>query len=77
MYNVTRNKIDLFKKNNISRVQKFQNRVARITTQNFDFNTSGISLVKSLGWLNIKQRMQFLACMLMHKRYSLQLYTTM
>ena len=53
--------------NNISRVQKFQNRVARITTQNFDFNTSGISLVKSLGWLNIKQRMQFLACMLMHK----------
>ena len=53
---------------NILRIQRFQNRVARIVVANiFDFDVSGLSIVKLLGWLNVKQRPDYLFCTLVHK----------
>ena len=42
---------------NINKVQRLQNRAARILTGNFDYvNTRGIDLVKTLGLMNVSQR---------------------
>ena len=39
---------------NINKVQRLQNRAARILTGNFDYvNTRGIDLVKTLGLMNV------------------------
>ena len=53
--------------NNINKIQKFQNRSARIICKLYDFACSGLSLVKSNGWLNVRQRRDFLYCTLIHK----------
>ena len=37
-------------------LKSLQNRAARINTDNFDWNVSGIPIVKDLGWLNVCQR---------------------
>ena len=40
---------------NLTRLQKFQNRAARIITNNFNWDTSGVNIVKDLVWLYIKK----------------------
>ena len=50
---------------NIHRIRSFQNRAARIISNEFSFSVSGTSLVNQLGWLNVTQRRDFLyACMI-------------
>ena len=50
---------------NIHRIQSFQNRAARIISNEFSFSVSGTSLVNQLGWLNVTQRRDFLyACII-------------
>ena len=45
---------------NINKVQRLQNRAARILTGNFDYvNTRGIDLVKNLGMMNVTQRRDY------------------
>ena len=44
----------------INKVQRLQNRAARILTGNFDYvNTRGINLVKTLGLMNVSQRRDY------------------
>ena len=43
---------------NLYKVQRLQCRVARIMTNNFDYNIPGITIVKQLGWQNISERNQ-------------------
>ena len=45
---------------NLDQHQKFQNRAARIITNNFNLDMRGVNIVKYLGWLNIKQRINTL-----------------
>ena len=52
---------------NVLRIQRFQNGVARIVADVFDFDVSGLSIVKLLGWLNVKQRRDYFFCTLVHK----------
>ena len=52
---------------NINKVQKFQNRAARICTQCFDYTISSSELLLDLGWLNIVKRRDFLTCILIFK----------
>ena len=52
---------------NINKVQKFQNRAARICTQCFDYTISSSELLLDLGWLNNVKRRDFLTCILIFK----------
>ena len=52
---------------NIKNIQRFQNRVARMITNVYDFNIPSLTLVKSLGWFNVSQRFEFLCISLIHK----------
>ncbi len=53
---------------NIGRLQRLQNRAARIVKNNFDYiNHRGIDLVHGLGWMDIKQRCKYFQCVLMFK----------
>ena len=52
---------------NISRIQRFQNRSARIVTNVYDYSQAGISIVKNLEWLNVYERKEFLYCLMVHK----------
>ena len=53
---------------NINKVQRLQNRAARILTGNYDYvNTKGIDLVKTLGLMNVSQRRDYFMIMLMFK----------
>ena len=52
---------------NINKVQKFQNRAARICTQCFDYTISSSELLLDLGWLNNVKRRDFLTCILILK----------
>ena len=53
---------------NINKVQRLQNRAARILTGNYDYvNTRGIDLVKTLGLVNVSQRRDNFMIMLMFK----------
>ena len=54
-------------KMNIKNIQRFQNRVARMITNVYDFNIPGLTLVKSLRWFNVSQRFAFLCISLIHK----------
>ena len=47
-----------------------QNRAARLITNNFDFNTRGIDIVRDLGWLNITQRRDYFTALLVFKSLS-------
>ena len=52
---------------NINKVQRLQNRAARILTGNFDcVNTRGIDLVKNLGLMNVTQRRDYFMIILIH-----------
>ena len=51
-----------------NKVQRLQNRAARILTGNYDYvNKRGIDLVKTLGLMNISQRRDYFMIMLMFK----------
>ena len=53
---------------NINKIQCFQNRSARILTQNFDYeNVSGLSLAMNLGWLTVKERRDYLTLVIVYK----------
>jgi hypothetical protein len=52
---------------NILRIQRFQNRAARICTQCFDYNVSSFCLINELGWLTVTERMEYLTGILMYK----------
>ena len=53
---------------NIDKVQRLQNRAARILTGNFDYvNTRGIDLVKTLGLTNVSQIRDYCMIILMFK----------
>jgi len=53
---------------NLERIQRLQNRAARVIFDNFDFvNTRGIDLVAKLGIMNIKQRRDYFMALLMYK----------
>ena len=40
----------------LCKIQKLQNRAARLLAQNFDWNIRGIDIVRGLGWQNVKER---------------------
>ena len=53
---------------NINKVQRLQNRAARILTGNYDYvNTRIIDLVKTLGLINVSQRRYYFMIILMFK----------
>ena len=52
---------------NLNRIQKFQNRAARIITNNFNWDIRSVNIVKDLGWLNIKQRRDYFVGLLVFK----------
>ena len=53
---------------NINKVQRLQNRAARILTGSFDYvNTRGIDLVKNLGLMNVIQRRDYFMLIMMFK----------
>ena len=53
---------------NIDKVQRMQNRAARVIYSNFDFvNVRGLDLVKQLGIHNIRQRRDYFMAVLMFK----------
>ena len=51
----------------LCKIQKLQNRAARLLAQNFDWNIRGIDIVRGLGWQNVKERYCFLSCCLIYK----------
>ena len=51
----------------LCKIQKLQNRAARLLAQNVDWNIRGIGIVRGLGWQNIKERYCFLSCCLTYK----------
>ena len=51
----------------IVKLQKLQNRVARIITKNFNRNIPGLEIVKNLGWMSVKERFDYLTACLMYK----------
>ena len=51
----------------LCKIQKLQNRAARLLAQNFDWNIRGIDIVRGLGWQNVKERYGFLSCCLTYK----------
>ena len=53
---------------NLDRIQRLQNRIARVICNNFDFvNIRGIDLVCKLGIMNVKQRRDYFMALLMYK----------
>jgi hypothetical protein len=52
---------------NLDTVQRLQNRAARLITGNYDYNVRGLTLVKELGWLNIRERRDYLTALLVYK----------
>ena len=53
---------------NLSRVQRLQNRAARIITGNFDyFNVRGIDIVKRLQWMNVIERRDYFVALTVFK----------
>ena len=52
---------------NIGKIQRLQNRIGRIMSNNFNYDQSGLSVVNNLGWQNVTDRYQFLSCVLMYK----------
>ena len=53
---------------NINKLQRLQNRAARMLTGNFDYvNTRGIDLVKTLGLMNVSQRRDYFMIIMVFK----------
>ena len=57
----------LTSKQNLNKLQKYQNRSSRIITNNFDWDIRGVEIVKDLGWLNINQRRDYFLSLLVFK----------
>ena len=54
--------------NNINKIQRQQNYCARVIEKNFDYvNYRGLTLVKKLGWMNIKERYFYFQTLLIFK----------
>ena len=51
----------------LNQIQRLQNRAARAVTGNFNYTDSVSSLIKTLGWMNIRQRHFYFMCILMFK----------
>ena len=54
-------------KQNLSSIQKLQNRAARAITGNYDYTTSVSGLIKQLSWMNIHQRLSYFLGILVFK----------
>jgi hypothetical protein len=54
-------------KKDLNKIQKLQNTCARIITQNYDYNTRGLEIIKSLKWMNIRERAEYFTCILLFK----------
>ena len=52
---------------NLNRIQKLQNRAARMIKNSYDFNISGLTIVKDLNLLNVSQRRDYINNLLIHK----------
>ena len=54
--------------NNLHKIQRLQNRAARIVTGNYDYvSTRGTELVKRLKWMCVTQRRDYFMSILMYK----------
>ena len=54
--------------NNLHKIQRLQNRAARIVTGNYDYvSTRGTELVKRLKWMCVTQRRDYFILILMYK----------
>ena len=51
----------------INLLQKLQNRLARVVTNNFNRDISHSDICRDLGWMSVRQRHNFLVGCLMHK----------
>ena len=51
----------------LNRIQKLQNRAARIIKNSYDFNISGLTIVKDLNWSNVSQRRDYINNLLIYK----------
>ena len=54
-------------KQNLSKVQRFQNRASRIVTNNFDLETSSAVIIRQLKWQTVEERRDYLLCLLIYK----------
>ena len=54
-------------KSNIDKVQRLQNRLARIVTNNFNYNISSSVIIRELGWQTVSERNIYLTLLLMFK----------
>ena len=52
---------------NLERIQRHQNRSARIVSNNFSFETTSSDIIEGLKWQTIKERRDFLKCTLIYK----------
>ena len=52
---------------NVLKIQRFQNRSARICTRYFNYDISSATLIRNLRWLNVLERREFSAGVLMYK----------
>ncbi len=57
---------DCFKKDAI-KLQRLQNRAARLVTNNFDYNISGLSIVRDLKWLTVSEVKEYQTSCIMFK----------
>ena len=53
----------------IARIQRYQNRAARLVAKKYSFDIPSYAIVKSLKWLNVSRRTRYLTCIFMHKIY--------
>ena len=52
---------------NVTKIQRFQNRSARLITGNFGLNTQSKNLLTELNLMNVTQRFEYFVCILMFK----------
>ena len=51
----------------IKQLQKLQNRLARVITNNFNRDVSSSHIINTLGWMSVKQRFEYLMGCFMYK----------
>ena len=54
-------------KSYLAKLQRLQNRCARIITRNFDYNTPSSALISSLAWMSVETRYKYFVGILMFK----------
>ena len=54
-------------KQNLSSIQRLQNRAARAVTGDFDYSSSVSGIIKDLGWMNLNQRFSYFLSILVFK----------